>query len=323
MTTPQEAIPSGLGATTTAEEALAGKDLFGKTIIVTGGYVGLGLETTRVLTNAGATVIVPARTRDKAEANLNGMKNVEIDSLDLLAPDSIDAFAQAFLASGRKLDILINNAGIMATPLTRDARGYETQFAANHLGHFQLTLRLWPALLAAKNARVVSLSSRGHRFSGIRFDDPQFVRTPYDKWLAYGQSKTANALFAMALDARGKAGGVRAFAVHPGGILTELMRYLSDEDIAAFGITRKPDGTLDTGAHAFKTIPQGAATTLWAATSRQLDGMGGVYCEDCDIAGPGPATHELTGNGISPWAHDPEQAEKLWELSEKLTGVTL
>lgn len=323
MTTPQQSISSGFGATTTAEEVLGGKDLSGKTIIVTGGYVGLGLETTRVLAGAGATVIVPARTPDKARANLKGMKHVELALLDLLNPASIDAFAETFLASRRSLDMLINNAGIMATPLTRDTRGYETQFAANHLGHFQLTLRLWPTLIKAKAARVISLASRGHRFSGMRFDDWNFERTPYDKWQAYGQSKTANALFAMGLDTRGKVHDVRAFSVHPGGILTELMRHLSDDDIKGFGLTRKPDGTLDTGGHIFKTIPQGAATTVWAATSAQLNDMGGVYCEDCDIANNGPAEYVLAGNGVSPWAHDPQQAERLWALSETLTGIKM
>lgn len=216
MADKQTPIGSGFDAGTTAQQALAGSDLQGKTVIVTGGYSGIGLETVRVLVDAGAQVIVPARDPEKAERNLSGIIGVEHASLDLLDPISIDRFAENFLASDRALNLLINSAGIMATPLQRDTRGFEAQFATNHLGHFQLTARLWPALREANGARVVSVSSLGHRLSPVHFDDPQFEHRPYDKWLAYGQSKTANALFAVALDRRGKAEGVRAFSVHPG-----------------------------------------------------------------------------------------------------------
>ena len=201
-TTPQAPIHSGFGPNTTAREVLRGHDLMGKTAIVTGGYSGIGLETTRALAEAGATVVVPARTQEKARTALDGIPRVEVETVELIDPASIDAFAGRFLGSERPLDILINNAGIMAPPLQRDARGYESQFATNHLGHFQLTARLWPALKRAGKARVVSVSSTGISFGGVDFDDPNFARREYDKWKAYGQSKTANALFAVALDKR-------------------------------------------------------------------------------------------------------------------------
>jgi NAD(P)-dependent dehydrogenase (short-subunit alcohol dehydrogenase family) len=326
MPSQQAPIHAGFGPNTTAREALNGRDLGGKTVIVTGGYSGLGLETTRVLAAAGATVIVPARTPAKAHRALREMARVEQGTLDLLDPASIDAFARSFLASGRDLHMLIDSAGIMATPLARDARGYESQFACNHLGHFQLAARLWPALRQAGGARVVSVSSRGHRISGVHFEDPNFERRPYDKWKAYGQSKTANALFAVGLDARGAAHGVRAFSVHPGSIVTDLARDLTDDDLRAFGITRDvPQGHIPAGRSAseggdFKSIEQGAATAVWCATSSQLDGMGGVYCEDVDIATSVPADDPGQA-GVRPWAVDPALAERLWQLSETLTGV--
>lgn len=312
MATEQKPLNSGFGATTTAREVLADRDLTGKIAIVTGGYSGVGLETTRALAEAGSTVIVPARTQEKARAALVGIPRVEIDTLELIDPASIDAFTNRFLSSKRSLDILINNAGIMAPPLQRDVRGYESQFATNHLGHFQLTARLWPALKRAGKARVVSVSSRGIRFGGVDFDDPNFERHEYDKWKAYGQSKTANSLFAVALDKRGEAYGIRAFSVHPGGIYTDLLRYLPAEELAAL------EGT----SGALKTTEQGAATSVWCATSPQLEGKGGVYCLDCDIAeliSDYDGDEELTG--VLPRAIDPELAEQLWKLSEKMTGV--
>jgi len=314
MTTPQAPMQSGYGARTQAHEALGGRRLDGKVAIVTGGYSGLGLETTRALAEAGAIVIVPARSAEKAQKALVNIANVEQAALDLADPASIDAFAGGFLSRTKKLDILINNAAIMASPLMRDARGYEAQFATNHLGHFQLTARLWPALKAAGDARVVSLSSIGHRISPPDLDDPSFERTEYNKWLAYGRAKSANALFAIGLDARAKAHGVRAFAVHPGGIMTDLQRYMPEEEKRAMGWI-DADGNVDPR---FKTPSQGAATSVWCATNAQLDGRGGVYCEDCDIAQPVPAD-DKSFTGVRPWAIDPALADKLWTLSEQMT----
>src|SRR5580700_394818 len=231
MTTKQEDLHTGYGETTTAAEVIGNTRLDGKVAIVTGGYVGVGLETTRALANAGATVIVPARSPDKARAALSGMQRVELEGIELSDPTSVDAFAARFLASGRPLHILVNNAGIMAVPFAKSPRGFELQFATNHLGHFQLTARLWPALLNASNARVVALSSRGHAFASVDLEDPSFERRPYDKWKAYGQSKSANALFALALDARGEKHGVRAFSVHPGFVATELARSVPEEEL--------------------------------------------------------------------------------------------
>jgi NAD(P)-dependent dehydrogenase (short-subunit alcohol dehydrogenase family) len=258
--------------------------------------------------------MVGARALEPARAALAGLARVEVDRLDLLEPASIDAFAARFVASGRPLHVLVNNAGIMAPPLMRDARGFESQLGTNHIGHFQLTARLWPALRAAKGARVVSLSSRGHSRAGIDFDDPQFERRGYDKWIAYGQSKTANALFALALDARGEPHLVRAFAVHPGAVMTDLVRSLPAEELQA--IRARLVGST------YKTTEQGAATSVWCATSPQLDDMGGVYCEDADIATP-VAADAIQLGGVRPWAMDPEAAERLWGLSEGWTGVAL
>jgi NAD(P)-dependent dehydrogenase (short-subunit alcohol dehydrogenase family) len=325
MITEQKPLISGFGARTTAEEALAGRDLRGKITIVTGGHAGLGLETTRVLSDAGATIVIGARDPQKAQMAVAKMKNVAVSQLDLASPSSIDRFANEFLNSNRALDLLINNAGIMATPLMRDDRGYEMQFATNHLGHFQLTARLWEALKKSGNARVVALSSFGHSRSGVNFSDPNFNQRPYDKWAAYGQSKSANSLFAVELDKRGQEHGIRAFAVHPGGILTDLVRYMTDEELNAYGIYREngvariPD--VSKVPERFKTIAQGAATTVWAAVSPQLNGRGGVYCEDCDIAALAPADSKLD-SGVRPWAVDKTAAEALWILSQKLTSVS-
>ena len=316
MRTEQEPIKSGYGARTEAREAIGGRDLRGKVAIVTGGYSGLGLETTKALAGAGAIVIVPARTPEKAQKALVGIANVEQAALDLADPASIDAFAGGFLSRTKKLDILINNAAIMASPLMRDARGYEAQFATNHLGHFQLTARLWQALKAAGNARVVSLSSIGHRISPVDMDDPNFERTEYNKWLSYGRAKSANALFAIGLDQRGAAHGVRAFAVHPGGIMTDLQRYMPEEEKRAMGWI-DADGNVDPR---FKTPSQGAATSVWCATNAQLEGKGGIYCEDCDIA-VAVAADDKGFTGVRPWAIDPVLADRLWALSERMTGT--
>jgi NAD(P)-dependent dehydrogenase (short-subunit alcohol dehydrogenase family) len=321
MTTAQSPIGSGFGAASTAAEVIAGRDLGGKVAIVTGGSAGVGLETTRALLSAGASVVIPARDLAKAEAGVAGLERVEVLPMELSDPASIDRFAAAVLARHPAIHILINNAGIMALPLERDARGYELQFATNHLGHFQLTARLWPALVAARGARVVELSSRGHQRSGVDFDDWNFERRPYERWVAYGQSKTANALFAVGLDARGKSAGVRAFSVHPGGIVTGLAKFMTDEERERsphFDADGKP--VIDPERN-MKTPEQGAATSIWCATSPQLDGRGGVYCENCDIS-PATSADSTEQLGVRPWAMDPVAADKLWTLSETLTGVS-
>ncbi|MFC8513579.1 SDR family NAD(P)-dependent oxidoreductase [Streptomyces sp. NPDC057257] len=315
MTTAQHKIGSGFGATSTADDVLAGIDLTGKLAIVTGGYSGLGLETTRSLVKAGAHVVVPARRRATAEEALAGIDGVEIDELDLGDLESVRGFAERFLASGRIVDILINSAGIMACPETRVGPGWEAQFATNHLGHFALVNRLWPAIEPG-GARIVSVSSRGHHFSGIRWDDVEW-RRGYDKWEAYGQAKTANVLFAVHLDRLGRDAGVRAFSLHPGGIITPLQRHIPKEEMIERGWIDEDGNVLN--PEGFKTPPQGAATQVWAATSPQLDGLGGVYLEDCDIAEP--AVDGDQRSGVKSWATDPEQAARLWELSARLTGV--
>lgn len=315
MTTPQRSIDSGFGSHSTAADVLNGIDLSGRLAIVTGGYSGIGLETTRALAGAGAHVVVPARRREAADEALRGIERVEVDELDLADLDSVRGFAERFLASGRDAHLVIGNAGVMACPETRVGPGWEAQFATNHLGHHALVNRLWPAI-ARGRGRVVAVSSGGHRRSGIRWDDVQFAKG-YDKWQAYGQAKTANALFALHLDRLGEPFGVRAFSVHPGGILTPLQRHLPRQEMVDMGWIDENGALLHPG---FKTPRQGAATQVWAATSPRLAGMGGVYCEDCDIAKPaGPDGSAV--DGVRPHATDPEQAARLWALSAELTGL--
>jgi NAD(P)-dependent dehydrogenase (short-subunit alcohol dehydrogenase family) len=228
----------------------------------------------------------------------------------------VRGFAERFLGSGRTVDFMIDNAGIMACPETRVGPGWEAQLGTNHLGHHTLVTRLWPALVRDGGARVVSLSSAGHHRGGIRWDDVMWTHG-YDKWAAYGQAKTANALFARQLDALGAGRGVRAFSVHPGGILTPLQRHLPREEMVELGWIDEQGNPVGQG---FKTPEQGAATSVWAATSAQLDGMGGVYCEDCDIAVDSEGRFRV---GVAAWATDPEQAARLWDLSVELTGSDL
>jgi NAD(P)-dependent dehydrogenase (short-subunit alcohol dehydrogenase family) len=312
-------LGSGFGLRSTAAEVVAGHDLTGREIVVTGGYSGLGLETVRALAGAGGTVTVAARRPDAARAELADVAGrVEVAALDLGDPASIDAFVRQWLSKDAPLHLLVNNAAIMANPLTRDARGFESQFATNHLGHFQLTVGLWPALARAEGARVVSLSSIGHRIAAVDLDDPHFECQPYDKWVAYGRAKSANSLFAVGLDARGAAHGVRAFAVHPGGIMTNLQRHLPMEEQIAMGWVDE-NGVVNA---LFKTPEQGAATSVWAGTSPALNGLGGLYCEDCDVA----ALWEegMTGwSSVRPHAVDPDAAERLWAISESMTGARL
>lgn len=318
MNTPQQPISSGFGPRSSADDVLEGIDLSATRAIVTGGYSGVGLETVKALSRAGAEVVVPARRPAYAEQMLAGVDRVSVEELDLADLDSVHRFAAGVLESGRGVEVLINDAAIMACPETRVGPGWEAQFAVNHLGHFVLTNLLWPALSAGPGARVVALSSRGHKRSGIRFDDLQFERG-YDKWLAYGQAKTANSLFAVQLDALGKTAGVRAFAAHPGAILTPLQRHLEQEEMVAFGWIDEQGNPTD---DRFKTPAQGAATATWAATSPALIGMGGVYCEDCDIAwATDPDSPDAALGGVDAHATDPDAAAALWSVSAELTGV--
>lgn len=324
----QQPINSGFTATSTAQEVIKGIDLTGKTAIVTGGYAGIGLETVKVLVLAGAEVIVPARDLQKASANLAGIKNVSIKAMDLMDPASIDAFATDFLETGSPLHLLINNAGIMWVPLRRDARGYESQLATNHLGHFQLTAKLWPALKKADGARVINVSSFGHQMAPFNFEDPNFEHRDYETLQGYGQSKTANNLFTVELDHRGKEFKIRAFAVHPGSVKdTDLGRVAPIELFKQIG-THDADGNLKPEVAAtLKTVPQGAATTVWCATSPQLNAIGGVYCENAEVSDLdlGHIDHQysdpLTLRGVQPYSVDAENAKKLWTLSEELTSI--
>jgi NAD(P)-dependent dehydrogenase (short-subunit alcohol dehydrogenase family) len=335
MTQKQHPLGSGFTAASTAEEILEGIDLSGRNVVVTGGHVGLGLETTRALSGAGASVAVAARNPDRAAAALAGVERAEVGRLDLLDPASIDAFAARYLDSGRPLHILINNAGIMGGPLVRDARGYESQFATNHLGHFQLSLALLPALRAAHGARVVNLTSGGHRLSDIRWDDPHFT-TGYDGMLAYGQSKTANVLFAVELDRRWAAESICGYAVHPGIVLgTNLGPLLvdgevrtpwqSDDELRAMGLIDEQGRPVRDPDREMKTPRQGASTSVFAATSPLLAEIGGVYLKDNDISpldeDPKPinfGAEPVVSSDVVPHAIDPESARRLWELSERL-----
>ena len=308
----QHPVDSGFGAKTTAAEVLRGVDLAGRVALVTGGYSGIGVETTRALSNAGATVIVPARRPAAAREAVQSISNVEVETLDLGDLNSVAALADRLLTTGRPIDFVIDSAGIMACPETRVGDGWEAQFATNHLGHYALINRIWP-LLADGGARVVAVSSRGHQRSAIRWDDIDF-RAGYDKWEAYGQAKTANVLFAVWLDLKGRESGVRAFAVHPGGILTPLQRHLETEEMRELGWVDEHGEVVS--PERFKTPEQGAATQLWAATSDRLRGMGGVYCEDCDIA---VVDDEGTVSGVRSYAIDTAQARRLWALSAERT----
>jgi len=317
VATAQRPINSSFDAGSTIDDVLRDIDLAGRVAIVTGGYSGIGTAVTRALSDAGATVIVPARRPAQAREVVGGLDRVEVDELDLADLRSVAAFADRFVASGRQIDMLINNAAVMANRLTRVGPGWESQFAIDHLRHFALTNRLWPAMCRDGQARVVSVSSRGHRFSSVRWDDLQWERA-YDKWQAYGQAKTANVLFAVELDARGKDDGVRTFAVYPAGVRTALQRHLSHDEMRELG-WYDDEGNL---APMFKTPEQGAAGEAWAATSTQLNGMGGAYIEGCDIAEVAdPGTEKGKQQGVNPWAIDPGEARRLWSMSVRLTGV--
>lgn len=320
----QKPIASPFGHGTQALEVVEGIDLSGKTAIVTGGSSGLGVETARALAQAGARVILPVRSRQAGEdaaadiRKTTGNDKIGVADMDLGNWHSVRAFADSFVATGQPLHILINNAGIMATPDRRIMGDVESQFGTNHLGHMLFTCRLAPALIKGAPARVVCLSSIGHRRTGIRFEDPNFTKEPYDKWAAYGQSKSANSLFAIELNRRLEPKGINAYAVHPGGIMTNLQRDMAAAEIKAMGWIDEKTGKPRDG---FKTPAGGASTALWCATSPLLAAGGGVYCEDCNIAELKPAD-DPTFTGVRAWAIDADAAKRLWSLSEKMLGET-
>ncbi|MFN3511644.1 MAG: oxidoreductase [Phenylobacterium sp.] len=318
-------IVSRFGAFTPARVVAGDHDLGGRRVIVTGGASGIGLETARALAGAGADVMLAVRDRaagERAAVAINesiGDDRVVAGTLDLASLGSVAAFVDAW--GDEPLDILINNAGVMATPQLYTADDLELQIGTNHFGHFLLTLGLTRALMNAaedgRSARVVALSSIGHRRSDIHWDDIHYRSRPYDKWEAYGQSKTANALFAVGYNARFAEHGVTANAVMPGGIMTPLQRYLPKEEMIAMGWIDE-EGKV---AEGFKTPEQGASTSVWAAVGEELEGEGGLYLEDCAEALPW--TPDNPRKGVMPYALDPEAADRLWAISEETTGAVL
>lgn len=319
----QVKVNSGFDRTSTAQEVLSGIDLGGKTAIVTGGYSGLGLETVRELARNGASVIVPVRTPEKAAEALKDVAgDVKTTAMDLGDLASVRRFTDEMTGSLGGLDILINNAGIMACPLAHVGPGWESQFGVNHMGHFAMTTALMPLLEKTEGARVVALSSTAHKMGGMMWDDIQFETTDYDKWRAYGQAKSANALFANALSRRMKAAGGHAFSVHPGGIFTPLQRHLPKEEMIALGWLGEDGEPSELAKAGFKSPEQGAATSVWAATASVLEGKPGVYCEDCEVAEL-TDTDSPTARYIGADAHicNDEDAERLWEVSETLLAA--
>lgn len=316
----QTPLGSGFGAHTPAADVLSGRDLTGKTIIVTGGHSGIGIETVRALAGAGAHVICASRDVARAGAALEGVSGkVTVMAMDLADPASVHSFTDAVCENFPVIDILINNAGIMACPLERVGRNWESQFGVCHLGHFILTDGVMPALLKAESPRVVALSSTAHIRGGILWDDIHFKKTEYNKWDAYSQAKSANALFALGLDMKFAKEGLRAFSVHPGGIFTPLQRHLSDEEMVALG-WKNADGTVPPAVAAlFKTPEAGASTSVWAATSPMLDELGGLYCEDCDVAQAATADSQRWEHA-RPWICDEAAADRLWSISAAMVA---
>lgn len=318
MTRVQQPIGSGFGHGSTAADVLQGIDLHGQHFIVTGGYSGIGIESVRALAAAGAQVTVPARNRDKAEKALGAVPgDILIADMDLGDLNSVEKFAQEFAQGHSALNGLINNAGIMACPLSRIGKDWESQFATCHIGHFHLTQGLERLLKNTDGARVVALSSTAHAICDVHWDDPHFRSHAYDKWQAYGSAKSANALFALGVDERWKADGVRAFSVHPGGIFTPLQRHLPEEEMVVLG-WKNADGTIPPAVAAmFKNTEQGGATAVWAATNLDLKDMGGVYCEDCDIAQAATDDSQRYHHARE-WIGNVESAERLWSMTEAM-----
>jgi len=313
------------GATSTTEDVLSGINLRGKRIFVTGVSAGLGVETARSLAAHGAHIVGAARDLKKAEAATAHVRkdaeanggSFELVALDLGSLKSVRACAEGLLNKGEPFDVVIANAGVMATPFTHTADNFETQFGTNHLGHFVLVNRIAP--LIRRGGRLINLASAGHRFSNVDLEDPNFERTPYDPWVAYGRSKTANILFAVAFDRRHRGNGIRAAAVHPGGIQTELDRVHVQKTIEQMNRRLASEGK---APFQLKTIPQGAATSVWAAVVTPADEVGGKYCENCHVGKvvPGDVTITAVSEGVRAYALDPTNAEALWKKSEEMVG---
>ncbi len=314
----QKPLGTGLGLHTTATEVMEGVRLDGKTAVVTGGYSGLGIEVVKALLSAGAEVVAPARDKRKAdEAFASAGLAIATVEMDLANLTSVYEAAAEIGDSHNSVDLLFNNAGVMACPETRIGPGWEYQFAVNHIGHFVFTRELMPYLLNGAGARVVTTSSVGHKRSRIRWDDIHFKKEPYDKWLAYAQSKTANALFALELNNRRDKDGVKSFSVHPGPVLTPIMRHITEEELIGMG-WKQPNGKLTDEAQGFIKSPStGAATLLWAATSPLLENRGGEYCEDCDIAAMSTPEAPRWVN-VAEWAVDDDDAKRLWAMTEEM-----
>jgi NAD(P)-dependent dehydrogenase (short-subunit alcohol dehydrogenase family) len=311
---------TSFGHSTTTDEVLADRDLTGLTVFITGANSGLGQETARAMAAKGAHVVMAGRDQGKLDDAVTVIRaavpEAELDTItvDLGSLESIRAATSRARQRFNKIDILINNAGVMACPFTHTTDGFEMQFGTNHLGHFALTGELMPLIERGTAKRIVNLSSRGHHMGPVDFDDPNFVHRPYDPWSSYGQSKTANVLFTVGLEQHFAVLGIHAYAVHPGGIETNLGRHMTQEMREAL---MARISSRDTG-FAWKTIPQGAATSCWAATAEELEGKGGVYCEDCHVA---EQDDESASGGVRSYALNPSYAEQLWALSEELTGV--
>jgi NAD(P)-dependent dehydrogenase (short-subunit alcohol dehydrogenase family) len=314
---------NSFGPTSTTDEVLRGINLSGKRALVTGVSAGLGVETARALASHGAQVIGAARDLSKAQAATEQVRAqatnggaLHLVELDLASLDSVRRCADGLLAAGKPFDLIIANAGVMACPKGTTADGFETQFGTNHLGHFVLVNRI--ASLLRPGSRLVNLSSAGHRYADVDLEDPNFERTPYAEFVAYGRSKTANVLFAVEFDRRHKGNGIRATALHPGGIQTELSRHMTLE--ARSQLIKTINAQLPKGAppFAWKTIPQGAATSVWAACVADADAVGGRYCEDCHVAevASAPGLRE----GVQPYAINPQRAQALWQKSEEMVG---
>lgn len=311
---------SEFGRESTTDEVLAGKDLSGRSVFITGANSGLGQETARAFAARGAHVVMAGRDQDKLDASVAAIREtvpaarLDTITVDLGSLESIRAATSRARQQFPAIDLLINNAGVMATPFLHTRDGFEMQLGTNHLGHFALTAELMPAIERGGLKRIVNLSSRGHHMAPFDFADPNFQHRPYNPWASYGQSKTANVLFTVGLEQRFAVLGIHAYAVHPGGIDTNLGRHMNEE--MRQGLMNRI-AVSDPG-FAWKTIPQGAATSCWAATAEELEGNGGVYCEDCHVA---EVDDESTNSGVRSYAVNPSFAERLWKLSEELTGA--